>query len=232
MGISGQSSRPGTLLWLAGLVVVFGGVSWFVTREMGVHGAPPIHSHPATITPGPTPTPLDCPSNQLALVGAFNECAQTVPDATSTCSVSGHILNAALRLGGSPDAFLLYIEVNGAFAGPGSSYALPPWPHPMGTPGDVPKVAVQQDGTSAFWQLVDGAPVRRYDTDALWQSVAGILTVTGSDGRSGTVSGILALSAGNNSTARGATLSVKWTVELSVTYSSSPSYSGYGKLAT
>jgi hypothetical protein len=78
----------------------------------------------------------------------------------------------------------------------------------MGTPGDVPKVAVQQDGTSAFWQLVDGAPVRRYDTDALWQSVAGILTVTGSDGRSGSVSAILELSAGNNSTARGATLSV------------------------
>jgi hypothetical protein len=111
---------------LAGLVVVFGGVSWFVTKGIGLHGAPPIHSHPATVTPGPTPTPLECPSTQLALVGAFNECAQTVRDATSTCSVSGHILEAVLRLGGSPDAFLLYIEVNGAFAGPGTSYALPP----------------------------------------------------------------------------------------------------------
>jgi hypothetical protein len=132
MGISGQSSRPRALLLLAGLVVVFGGVSWFVTKGIGLHGAPPIHSYPATVMPGPTPTPLECPSTQLALVGAFNECAQTVHDATSTCSVSGHILEAVLRLGGSPDAFLLYIEVNGAFAGPGTSYALPPWPHAMG----------------------------------------------------------------------------------------------------
>jgi hypothetical protein len=208
MVISGQSSRPRALLLLAGFVVVFGGVSWFVTRGIGLHGAPPIHSHPATVTPGPTPTPLECPSTQLALVGAFNECAQTVRDATSTCSVSGHILEAVLRLGGSPDAFLLYIEVNRTFAGPGTSYVLPPWPHAMGTTDDVPKVAVQQDGTSAFWQLVNGVPVQRYDTAALWQSVAGVLTVTGSDGRSGTVSAILELSAGNNSTARGATLSV------------------------
>jgi len=78
----------------------------------------------------------------------------------------------------------------------------------MGTPGDVPKVAVQQDGTSALWQLVGGVPVQRYDTDAFWPSVAGILTVTGGDGRSGTVSAILELSAGNNSTVPGSTLSL------------------------
>ena len=72
----------------------------------------------------------------------------------------------------------------------------------------MPKLAVQQDGTSAFRRLVDGVPVEQYDTAALWQSVAGVLTVTGSDGRSGTVSAILQLSAGNNATVRGATLSV------------------------
>jgi hypothetical protein len=202
------SDRRSVLLWLAGVVVVFGGISWLLTG-IGRRGAPPTHSPPTAITPGPTPTPLDCPSNELALVGAFNECATAFADATSTCSVSGHILEMVLRLtGASPDAFFLYIEVNGAFAGPGASYALPPWPHPLGTQGDVPKVAVQRDGTSAFWQLVGGVPVQRYDTDALWQSVAGILTVTGSDGRSGTVSAILELSAGNNSTVRGSTLSL------------------------
>jgi hypothetical protein len=203
------SDRRSPLLWLAGFVAVVGGVSWLLTG-IGRHGAPPTHSLPAKVTPGPTPTPLDCPSNQLALAGAFNECVKTVADVAATCSVSGHILEAVLRLGGaSPDAFLLDIEVNGGFAGPGtSSYALPPWPHLLGTQGDVPKVAVQQDGTSAYWQLVGGVPVQRYDTDAWWQSVAGILTVTGSDGRSGTVSAILERSATDNATVPGATLSL------------------------
>lgn len=202
------SDRRSVLLWLAGFIAVVGGVSWLLTG-IGRHGTPPAHSPPANVTPGPTPTPLDCPSDELALVGAFNECAKTVADVAATCSVSGHILEAVLRLTGtSPDAFFLYIEVNGAFAGPGASYALPPWPHPLGTQGDVPKVAVQQDGTSAYWQLVGGVPVQRYDTDAWWQSVASILTVTGSDGRSGTVSAVLERSAGNNATVPGSTLSL------------------------
>jgi hypothetical protein len=57
-------------------------------------------------------------------------------------------------------------------------------------------------------QLVNGVPTRQYLTASFWQSVAGILTVTGADGRSGTLSAILELSAGNNSTVRGSTLSV------------------------
>jgi hypothetical protein len=138
-------------------------------------------------------------------VGAFNDCA--LPDATDTCSVSGHVLDAALRLAGSnSDVFWLYIEVDGEYAGPGT-YDLPAWQFGLGT-NDVPKVAVQQDGTGAFSQLVNGVPAQQYVTDSFWQSVAGVLTVTGGDGHSGTVSAILQLSAGNNSTARGSTLSV------------------------
>jgi hypothetical protein len=40
--------------------------------------------------------------------------------------------------------------------------------------GRCAKGCCQQDGTSAYWQLVGGVPVQRYDTGALWQSVAGI----------------------------------------------------------
>jgi hypothetical protein len=213
MGIPEQPSRPKLLVGLAGFVVVFGVVAWLVTGRAGTHVLPLAHNHPApraspAFTPGPTPTPLACPPNDLTLAGAFNECAKTAPDATITCSVSGHALKAVLRLGGpNPDAFLLYIEVNGTFDGPGP-YALPPWPHAMGTKDDVPKVAVQQDGTSAFWQLVKGVPVQNYGTDDYWYSVAGILNVLGRNGRSGTVSAILELSAGTYSTVRGSTLSV------------------------
>jgi hypothetical protein len=206
-GERGGSARRSALVWLVGLVVVFGGVSWILTG-IGRHDVPPIQSHRAGAAPGPTPTPLNCSLHQLELAGAFNECAGPVPDASSTCSVSGNVLEAVVRLAGqSSDAFFLYIEVKGAFVSPGT-YDLPPWPHPLGTTGDVPKLAVQQDGTSVFRRLVHGVPVEQYDTAALWQSVAGVLTVTGSDGRSGTVSAILQLSAGNNATVPGATLSV------------------------
>jgi hypothetical protein len=190
MGISERPIRPMVLLWLAGFVVVFAGVSWFVTGAIGLHAAPPTHSHPLGVTPGPTPTPLDCPSSEIELFGVFNECAKAAPDATSTCSVSGHILEAVLRLAGSDQAFLLYIELDGAYAGPGK-YDLPPWPHGLGTKDDVPKVAVRQ-----------------YTTGAFWQSVAGVLTVTGSDGRSGIVSAVLEASIGNNSVVPGPPLSV------------------------
>ncbi len=201
MGTSGQSSRPRALIWLAGFVMVFGGVSWFVTGGIGFQRTPHTHSDPANLTRGPTPTPVDCASNQLVLAGAFNECAEAAPDArladpvaTIACSVSGHTLDVVLHLAGTnSDAFLLYLEVNGTYAGPGP-YDLPPWPHVMGTKDDVPKVAIQQDGASEFWQLIKGVPIQNYGTDDYWHSIAGILNVSGSDGRSGTVSAILELS--------------------------------------
>jgi hypothetical protein len=201
------SDRRSVLLWLAGFVVVIGGASWALTG-IGHHSAPVTQSQSAGVTPGPTPTPLNCSSDQLELVGAFNECANPVPDASSTCSVAGPVLEAVVRLvGRNADAFFLYIEVNGDFTGRGT-YDLPPWPHALGTNDNLPKLAVVQDGTSAFWHLINGVPVLQYDTAALWQSVAGVLTVTGSDGRSGTVSAILQLSARNNATVLGSTLSV------------------------
>jgi hypothetical protein len=172
MGTSDQPSRSKVLAGLAGFVVVFGAVSWFVTGGIGFHGAPPTHSHPATFTPEPTPTPLVCASNELALTGVFNECTTAVPDKTS-CSVHGEVFDALLRFVGSNQAFLLYIEVNGGYTYPGK-YDLPPWPFGLGTKNDVPKVAVRQVTTGAFWQ-----------------SFAGVLTVTGGDGRSGTVNAIL-----------------------------------------
>lgn len=78
----------------------------------------------------------------------------------------------------------------------------------MGTKDDVPKVAIQQDGTSAFWQHMNGVPIQNCGTDDYWQSVAGMLNVSGRDGRSGTVSAILELSGVNTSTVQGSTLSV------------------------
>jgi hypothetical protein len=202
MGMSGESKRPRALFWLAGFVVVFGGVSLFVTKVTGLHDAPPIHSHPATFTPLPTPAPLVCASNELGLTGVINTCATSAPDKTSTCSVSvsGHVLDAVLRLVGSQQVFLLYIEIKSFYTGP-LTYFLPPWQYGLGT-NDVPKVAVLQSSTGTFWE-----------------SVTGVVNVTGHDGRSGNVNAILQASsvgvqASNGSTVLpGPTLSVigPWT---------------------
>ncbi len=197
MGTSDQPSRSRVLAWLAGFVVVFGAASWFVTKEIGSHGAPPTRSHPATFTPIPTPTPLVCASNELALTGVFNTCAAAAPDKTSTCSVSvsGHVLDAVLRLADRHQVYLLYIEIKSFYTGP-LTYFLPPWQYGLGT-NDVPKVAVLQSSTGTFWE-----------------SVAGVVNVTGDDGRSGNVNAILQASsvgvqASNGSTVvPGPTLSV------------------------
>jgi hypothetical protein len=197
MGTSDQPNRSKLLAWLAGFVVVFGAVSWLVTSGIQPHGALPTPSHPPTITPEPTPTPLVCASNELGLTGVINTCATAAPDKTSTCaaSVSGHVLDAVLRLAGSQQVFLLYIEIKSFYTGP-LTYFLPAWQYGLGT-NDVPKVAVLQSSTGTFWE-----------------SVAGVVNVTGDDGRSGNVNAILQASsvgvqASNGSTVPpGPTLSV------------------------
>jgi hypothetical protein len=189
MGISEQPSRSKLLLWLMGFVVVFGAVSWLVTGGIRLHVAPPTHSHPSAVIPGATPAPLVCRSNELEVVGVFNECAAAAPDKTSICSLSGNMLDALLRFAGNNQVFGLDVEVDGAFAGAGM-YDLPPWPHGLGTKDGVPKVAVDE-----------------YSTNTLWQSVAGVLTVTSGDGRSGTLNAILQASNGTT-VVPGPTLSV------------------------
>jgi hypothetical protein len=79
--------------------------------------------------------------------------------------------NTLFKLLGPSHDFLLYLNVHDGYSGAGE------------------------------YRLDTGAAevdVREYATGAFWQSVVGILTVTGSDGRSGTVSAVLEASASNN----------------------------------
>lgn len=207
MGTSRQPSTTKVLLALASFVVAVGTVSWLVTANSRVRDAPPTDTPALIATPGVTPVPLDCATNELELVGAFNECVASVPYAAEPCSVSGHVLEVTLRLGGGSFSAFLYMEIDGGYSGPGT-YDLPAWPHPLGTAKDPPKVAVQQDGTGEYSGLIHGVTVEQYGSDLLWQSVAGGLVVTGVDGRSGTVTAILELSSGHNATMLGAELTV------------------------
>ena len=114
---------------------------------------------------------------------------------------------------------LLYIEINGPFDG-ARTYDLGPWLHPPGTSNDPPKIALAQDGTSELLQRVNGIPSEQYGTDTFWQSIAGAVTVTGKDGRSGSISAILEMSTGHNRTSPGTILTVTWNVAVSMTHGS------------
>ncbi|MGH9209034.1 MAG: hypothetical protein ACRD1G_21240 [Acidimicrobiales bacterium] len=82
---------------------------------------------------------------------------------------------------------LLYIELKGTYIVPGT-YDLPPWQFGLGT-NDVPKVALLQSSTGTFWE-----------------SVAGVLTVTGGNGRSGNLSAILQASSASLQASDGGTV--------------------------
>ena len=188
MGTSDQPSRSRVLAWLAGFVVVFGVVAWLVTGGLSFHGALPTHSHPATFPPPGTTPVVDCPSNELKVVGIYDECATAAPAKTSTCDVYGQMLDQVLRFTGDHQAFALEIQIDGTYAGPGT-YDLPSWPRPLGTNPDAPKVAM-------------------FATGVFWQSIAGILTVTGTDGRSGWMVATLQTSNGTTVMPGGPTLQV------------------------
>ena len=175
MGTPDQPSRSRVLGWLAGFVVTFGVIAWLVTGGLSFHGAPPARSHPPTFLPPGTTPVIDCPSNELKVVGIYDECATAAPAKTSTCDVHGQMLDQVLRFTGDHQAFALEIQIDGTFDGPGN-YDLPP-SRPLSTSPDVPKVAM-------------------FATGVFWQSIDGVLTVTGSDGRSGTVNAWLQTSNG------------------------------------
>jgi len=178
MGVSEQPGRPKLLAWLAGFVVVFGVVAWLATGGAGTRVLPLAHNHPPAL--GPTPTPLVCKSEQLQLVGSFNDCA-SIDSTASNCKVSPPAFNTLFKVLGPSQDYLLYLIVPDGYSGAGE-YRL--------------------DTGSAE---VD---VREYPTGALWQSVAGILTVTGSDGRSGTVSATLETSSNSGPVVPAASLAV------------------------
>ncbi len=195
MSTSDQPSRSRLVAWLAGFVVVFGAVSWLVTSGNRPHDAPPTRSHPTTLTPGQTPTPLVCASTELALTGVLNECATAIPDKKLACSVVGKTLDVVIQFAGSNQAFLLYIELKGTYTGP-DAYDLPQWQFELGT-NDVPKVGVLESSTGTFWE-----------------SVGGVLTVTGGDVRSGNLDAILQASSATLQASDGTTVAPGPTVSV------------------
>ena len=159
-------SRSRAMLLLAVVVASVIGVSWLATGGISrlltspkPTAKPFVESLPSLVSQGCSPT-------EFELSGAFNDCARVSRYESVRCQASSQVLGGQLLLTGRHNSFLLYIEIEGSYGGPGV-YDLSPWAHGLGEK-DVPKAAI-----------------REYTTGAFWQSVAGVLGVTGADGHSG-----------------------------------------------
>lgn len=160
-GCRDVSRMPRLILVAAVAVVAITLVSliYLVPRKNSTARTPPLHSSP---TPGATPVSLSCPPTELKLTGVFEECAAI--DKGQSCPAGSFDHLRIVLLHGSKHDFLLYIEVNGAYHGPGT-YPLTPWPRArLGVPDGVAKVAI-----------------REYVTGKLLESTAGSLTIDKSE---------------------------------------------------
>jgi hypothetical protein len=174
--MSEQSRRLKVVAWLAGVVVLVGVGSWLVESRFGPHDTPPAPSDSPRNTA--VPTPPDCGAHELSVVGGFNVCAAALPDAGSICTLSKEMLDDLLRFAGGDQVLGIDIEIDGGFSSAGT-HDLPPWPHGLGTRDGVAKVEIDE-----------------YSTDTVWQSIAGVLTITTADGRSGTIDATLRAESG------------------------------------
>ena len=118
--------------------------------------ASPAASRP---TPSPivlaSPANVSCPPTEVKLTGVFVECASIGKG--QSCPTGSFDRPRVVLLHGTKDDFLLYIEVNGAYHGPGT-YALAPWPHAsLGVPDGVAKVALRESTTGVLWESSAGS---------------------------------------------------------------------------
>jgi hypothetical protein len=109
---------------------------------------------------------LSCPPTELKLTGVFDECASV--DKGQSCPTGSFDRPRVVMLHGTKDDFLLYIEVNGAYHGPGT-YALSPWPHAtLGVPDGVAKVVLREYITGVVWESSAGSLMIGQSEESGW----------------------------------------------------------------
>ena len=112
----------------------------------------------AAATPSFAASPWNgtCPPTELKVTGAFMECASI--GQRMFCPASFDQVKT-VRLHGQSNDFILYVEIYGAYHGPGT-YQLRPWPHPgLGVDDGVAKVALREWYSGDFFQSVSGSLV-------------------------------------------------------------------------
>lgn len=140
-----------------------------------LHSGPPLLSRSSgAVAPTSSPSPKSvsissngvCPPTEVKLTGVFQECASI--DKGMSCPPGTFNQARTLRLHGTKDDFILYIEVNGNYHGPGT-YALAPWPSAtLGVPDGVAKVAVREWVSGRLWESAAGSVTIDKDEESGW----------------------------------------------------------------
>jgi hypothetical protein len=162
---------------LTAVVVVVGLSSWLVTGGIA-------RLFPSTPTERSSPSPLPrfpaCGATEIKVTGAYDDCAEVdLALKPLPCVLLGANLMNTIPLQGATRSYFLYLNVDGSYVG-GHTYALKPWPNPYFEANDkATKVAVLEEGSGALWRSTDGT-----------------LTLSGTNGRSGSVNADLELVGG------------------------------------
>lgn len=119
-------------------------------------------SHPKSSVAEVTPMLIGCLSPAIVLTGAINGCAGVLEG--MGCPRGSFEMARVVHLRGSTGDYILYLEVDGGYQGPGT-YPLAPWKKDTLLADDnVAKVAV-----------------REWDSGRLWESYSGSITIDSSE---------------------------------------------------
>jgi hypothetical protein len=137
-------------------------------------GPTPLSRNSGAVAPRLSPSPKSlstpwngvCPPTEVKLTGVFQECASI--DHGMSCPSGPFNQARILRLHGTKDDFILYIEVNGNYHGPGT-YALAPSPSTtLGVPDGVAMVAVREWFSGRLWESTAGSVTIDKDEESGW----------------------------------------------------------------
>lgn len=167
---SGRHVKTAVVIGAAAAALVAAGIvfinPWRVSNPTGTLSAAsplPLLSH----------TTFFCRSPGLTLTGNFNECTESVE--AMACPSGSLDATRVIHLRGVSGDFILYVEVDGGYHGPGT-YTLARWPHESLNAGDgLAKVGL-----------------REWSGGRLWLSSAGSLIIDSSQ-ESGTIDADLTL---------------------------------------
>lgn len=114
--------------------------------------------HPLpSLSPKAVADTSSCPSTELQLTGVLNECVTI--GRGSSCPAGSFDHARVIQLHGTKHDFIIYIEVNGRYRGPGV-YPLEPWPTgTLGVADDIAKVALREARTGQLWESSAGSLV-------------------------------------------------------------------------
>ena len=144
--------RSALALAAAAVVLIVAGAV-FVKGELVSHPGYSV----AEASPIPTPiqkTSVACLSPAIVLTGAINGCAGVLEG--MSCPKGPYDATRVVHLRGSGNDYILYVEVDGGYHGPGT-YPLTPWKTDGLNAGDgVAKVAVRQ-WNGVLWESFSGS---------------------------------------------------------------------------